>query len=884
MNVPLATYRLELRQTGFIGSAELAAYLAALGISDVYVSPLTASCAGSLHGYDVVDPTRLDPSLGTREDFDGFVAALRRHRLRLIADMVVNHMCASAAENSWWRDLLELGPRSQFFKYFDVYWTGKSRPRALLPVLGAPFDEVVRRRELRVEPRPGGFVLTYYERELPLRAEALPDAARALLENQSATAEELDAVVAGLNEPAALRAIVEGQCYRPVYWRRSADHAFYRRFFDISDLVGLRVEDDAVFEAVHRLVFALVAEGAVTGVRIDHIDGLRDPTAYLDRLVRRLAELRPENSAPPYIVVEKILEEGEALHGAWPVSGTTGYDFLNAATRVLVHPKGAAELVRVYESFVGHSTSFTHVEHESRRQVLTGTLYGDVRRVAEMGAALALVSDRFRSLDGEEVEQALIEVVASLPVYRTYVGQTDREISAVDARTVQNAVDTAKVRRPDLSRSALELWRSVLLLDLSTWSVDHQLAREIVMRLQQLTGPAAAKGLEDTALYRYFPLTALNEVGGRPDRLSLEVSEWHAFNEQRLRERPHTMNASSTHDTKRGEDVRARLAVLSELPGRWGEALWHWRALNAGHRNWTGGRELPSRAEEYLLYQTIVGTWPDPKRTDDWSTFADRIEGFMRKAVREAKLETSWWDPDITYEEALSRFVRAALDVKRSPAFVRDVDRFVREVRLAGWQNSLSQLLLKVASPGLPDFYQGTELWEDSLVDPDNRRPVDFARRRAMLARLVAAPRGRAALVDELIGDIESGALKLFVTWAALELRGRLRPVFERGAYVPLEAHGDHAGHLIAFARVLGETAVIAVAGRWYAALGARRALPGPEAWGDTSLALPASVPRGPYRSAFLGRCVEAVRRDGARCLGARDVLVPLPVALLYTE
>ncbi|HEX2030453.1 MAG TPA: malto-oligosyltrehalose synthase, partial [Actinomycetota bacterium] len=763
MEIPRATYRLQLGPSlGFREAGELVAYLDSLGVTHLYLSPILAARRGSAHGYDVVDPTRLNPELGTEDDLRSLVEDLRRRDMALLVDVVPNHMAADPA-NGWWMDVLARGRASPHAELFDIDWEAPGlEGRVLLPVLGAPLEDVLKAGELSVEREGDALVVRYHEHRFPLAART---AERVLGEG------DLDELAARATEtPDALAEVLAIQPYELAFWRRALTEGTYRRFFDITDLISLRTEDRRALETTHARILLLVEEGSVGAVRVDHVDGLADPQAYLEWLRGRVGEA--------YVVVEKILGEGEELPEEWPVAGTTGYEFLNDVTRVLVDGDGLPSLADTAVRVGGPSQGepFAELVRSAKRRLARELFGADVARVARAVRRLG---------DAPGVEDALVEVSAALPVYRTYVRGPD--VAPRDRRYIQDAVAEARERLPAEAGPGLRLLRDVLLLEGPPGS-PMEARLDAVRRWQQLTGPLAAKGVEDTALYRWNRLVALNEVGGDPGAGALDVAAFHQRMARRASSWPYGLNATSTHDTKRSEDVRARIAVLSELPDEWDAALHRWRSWNRALRR----TDAPDGAEELLLYQTLVGVWPrDGPPGDD---LVARLQDYVTKAAREAKVHTSWVDPQQGHEEALRRFVGDILDPANAE-FLRDVAAFSRPVAFHGMLNSLSQLVLKLTAPGVPDLYQGTELWNLRLVDPDNRAPVDFQRRAALLRELDGGARDdRAELRRDLLDRWTDGRLKLFVTASGLRLRGESGALRD-GDYLPLATEGDHARH-----------------------------------------------------------------------------------------
>ena len=813
---PRATYRLQLRGgLGFAEAAALVPYLARLQVSHLYLSPPFAAVAGSTHGYDVVDPNRLDPTLGGEPGFMALSETLKRHGLGLLLDIVPNHM-GIGRDNAWWWDVLEHGRASPYAGYFDIDFDADPDGKLVLPVLGGLLDAAIECGELRVvrdEPGDRPF-LGLGEGRFPLNGDP----------------------------QAPLRDILAGQPYRLIPWQEGAQRRNYRRFFNIDQLAGLRVELPEVFETSHRLIFELVEHGLVQGLRIDHIDGLTDPKAYLDRLQGRLAELRPE-ARPFYLVVEKILIGDEQLPPDWPVAGTTGYEFMNETLGLLVDRPGLWRLDELATAITGEELPFKDVAQEAKALVLERLFAGELETLSRRAAELC-------GLELETARAALQLLLPALPVYRTYGGAGWRP---EDVGVLEQAFATAQRDAPPELVEALR-------------RIEHALAQPqgedgqaFVQALQQLSGPLMAKSVEDTAFYRHGRLLALNEVGGEPDAQGLEPASFHRLAARRLEQWPDTLLATATHDTKRGEDGRARLAILSELADEWSATVTAWRGLNAA---------LPPihPSDEYMLYQSLVGAWPvelDPGDAAGLEGLGGRLEGWLLKSLREGKERSDWNEPDAPYERRAVGFLRSAL--AGGGDFAQAACRFVRRIAPAGLANSLAQLLLKLTVPGVPDIYQGTELGDFSLVDPDNRRPVDFALRTRLLAE----------------GGWDAHGPKLYLLARGLALRAGRPELFARGRYHPLAVDGPRAINVLAFGRVLDEQVVIAVIsrrlGRELAAVGAP--VLGQDAWQDTTVTLPHSWWTLSFRN--------QLRQGQAEIDGGRLALAPLlgrlPVALLAT-
>jgi (1->4)-alpha-D-glucan 1-alpha-D-glucosylmutase len=842
LRVPTATYRLQLRPGfGFREARAIVPYLQDLGVSHLYLSPVFAARRASVHGYDLTDPTRLNPELGSAADFRALSDAVVRRGMGLLLDIVPNHMAASS-ENAWWADVLANGRESPYAPFFDIDWDAGDG-RVVLPILGRLLAEAIASRDLRVVVDEGGAGLRYFETRLPLR---LPDGA----DPSELVGDRLAAVLAA-------------QAYELVHWREAPSRVNYRRFFDVNDLVGVRVEEAAVFDATHAMVLRLVREGRVGGLRLDHVDGLREPLAYLRRLVDATG-----GREGVYLVVEKVLLGDETLPPRWPVDGTTGYDFQTLVGGLFVDPAGLRQLDAAYRRLTD-LPPIDEVTYQRKRDGLRDRFPGELRRLAAalLGTDAGLPVDR-PSL--EDLVAALIEVTAGLPVYRTYLTAAAVP-SATDRRYLGAAVAAAR-RRGAAPRPALDFLGRVL-------ADPAGPALAGVLRWQQLSGAAMAKGLEDSAFYIYNRLVSQNDVGASATSIETptEVAAFHAWAARRRRRWPDAMNATSTHDSKRSEDVRARISVLSERPASWLHHLARWRRLNAGHRRRLGRRYPPDANEEMLFYQTLVGVWPlDGAVT---AAFVERLQAYMLKAAREAGVHTSWLDPRADHEAALADFVAACLDGERSAAFLADFAAFQSGIALPGAVGSLAQTLIKLTAPGLPDLYQGNELWDLSLVDPDNRRPVDYEERRRQLTALQADPVDLGALLRSW----QDGRLKLLVTTRALQLRRDRPALFQRGAYLPLAARGRRADRIIAFARRRSRRWALTVVPRLASQL-APTGLPlGRRAWHDDKLLLPRRAPLR-WRNLLSDERLTAAATPDGPALALGEVLARLPVALLVEE
>jgi (1->4)-alpha-D-glucan 1-alpha-D-glucosylmutase len=827
-----ATYRVQFH-AGFTfdDAAGIARYLADLGVSHLYCSPYLQAAEGSTHGYDVVDHQRLNGELGGADGHTRMTAALGEQGLGQVLDIVPNHMAVAGRANAWWWDVLENGPSSPYASAFDIDWDPPERKliaQVLVPILGDHYGRVLEDGELELVRQGGAFVVRYHDNEVPVSPRTLDDVIdragqrlaaagspvadevaslanalgrlpHALVTDRSSVIERhrdkevlrnrLDALcdehddvalavdeeVKAANEDVdLLDELLARQNYRLAFWRTAGRELDYRRFFDITSLIALRAEEDWVFEETHSLVLQLVADGAIDGLRVDHVDGLRDPAGYL-------ARLRAGAGPDAYVVVEKILEGDERLRPSWPVDGTSGYDFLADVNALLHDPKAEAALTETYQRFTGETATFEELARTAKQEIMRTVLAADVERLTEQFVLVAERHRRYRDYTRSDLRDALRETIASFDVYRTYV-RRGRQPDDEDRARVEAAVGRAAALRADLDPELFRFLADVLLL-----RYDGDAEAELAERFQQVSSPVMAKAVEDTAFYRYLRLVSLNEVGGDPHRFGTSVA---AFHERRAATEPRSMLGSSTHDTKRSEDVRARLAALADIPAAWEDAVWRWAHRNEDHRR----EGLPDRATEYLLYQTVVGAWP---------LSADRLVAYLEKATKEAKVNTSWIDPVPAYDEAVEAFARAVL---ADDGFVADVEEFLSTSGLveAGRRNSLLQTAIKLTAPGVPDLYQGTELWDLSLVDPDNRRPVDYDVRRRLLSEIAGLDAAAA------LARMDEGVPKLWLVRRLLRLRTERPELFAaEGGYQPLGATGPDAERVVAFLRGSGRLAVI---------------------------------------------------------------------------
>jgi (1->4)-alpha-D-glucan 1-alpha-D-glucosylmutase len=881
-----------LRQAG-----ELLDYFGELGISDIYASPLFEAGPQSTHGYDTCCFGKLNSNLGSAEDFEQFTKVLRDRGVGLLLDVVPNHMSATLS-NAWWLDVLQNGRESAYADFFDINWNPSNaafRGKVLLPVLEDHYGKVLESGKLVLTFQEGQFFISYHDRDFPVNRATIPAEAT---DNPSAILNDFNGTPGKARSFDNLDALIQLQHYRLTYWRVAPEEINYRRFFDVTEMVAVKMERAEVFRATHELVFEWLKSGKVTGLRVDHPDGLWNPKEYLERLQAHESSseagdaLVPEkNERPLYVVVEKILSSAEQLAADWPVEGTTGYDFLNRANGLFVDGLNALAFNEIYQEFIGNSASFAAVVHDSRKQVLVRAFASELNALTYRLRDLAAGTRAGRDFSFAVLRGAIEEVIASFPVYRTYVTEVSAAVSEPDRKVIQSAVRGGRERAGAQADAAVfEFIERLLLLEFGDEleEAGASSAREFVMKFQQLTGPAMAKGLEDTAFYRFNRLISLNEVGGDPGKFGVAPAEFHEANAAIARTWPHTMLATATHDTKRGEDVRTRLDVLSEMLFDWRNAALRWSRLNREKKTYAGGRAMPDANDEYLLYQTMVGAWPGGANDEEsLKAFGTRISAFMLKAVKEAKVHTSWTEPNAEYEKALQDFIARVLADAGKNAFLEELGRFARKVAFFGRFNSLSQTLLKITAPGMPDFYQGSELWDLSLVDPDNRRMVDYAKRRKILSELrkkfEAVQGDGAEFFSTLLRDEEPGAMKLFLIRQALNFRAAQRDLFDSGSYIPLAGGGKKQDHICAFTREWQEKKVVVVVPRLVFGLarGAEVAPMGGDIWADTVLPLPQARPGSLLRNVLTRETVAVTEHRGEATLELAQVLKNFPVALL---
>jgi (1->4)-alpha-D-glucan 1-alpha-D-glucosylmutase len=920
MDLPLATYRLQFtRDFDFARCLPILGYLRKLGISHIYASPIFKARPGTTHGYDVCDHNVINPELGGMEMFRRLREEARGLGLGWIQDIVPNHMAVSG-DNPLLADVLENGPHARFLPFFDIDWEHPDqsiRGRMLAPFLGSFLAEALDKGEVRLGYDQEGFFVSYYALRLPVRIDyyavilgrvlermgerpgpEAPDLIRlqgmissiATLEaaepldrryeltafikqllhdlQQSSTPfrSALESVLAeyGRADAGLLSELLLHQHFRLSFWKVAGEEINYRRFFSINELISLRVEEQAVFDLIHRLTLELVRSGDFTGLRVDHIDGLYDPGEYLERLRAECPGV--------YTIVEKILGSGEPLPATWPIQGTTGYEFMNMACSLFVRAENERAFTRIYQRFSGLRTPFPQLVRENKELIIGRHMTGDVDNLARLIKGASSMDLRGSDIAFHSLRRAIAQLLSAFPVYRTYI--SPRIYREEDRRYIEQAVSTSVKEQPDLNIEIGFLNRFLQLkYDDTLPEEERQQWLRFAMRFQQFTGPLMAKGYEDTALYVMNRLLCLNEVGGWPDRFGITEREWERFTGERLERWPHGLNATATHDSKRGEDARMRLAALSELPKEWKETLGTLSRQNGRRKTRIGALRAPDRNDEYFLYQTLLASWPFSDH--EKRSYRDRLEQYLVKAVREAKVHTGWIRPHEDYEQALISFAGGFLE---QPAATGMEEVFLPLQRRTAWLGmlySLGQVLLKATAPGVPDFYQGTELWDLSFVDPDNRRPVDFELRASMLEELSkrfgAAPDD---LLRELLSEPENGRIKLFVIWRSLEARRHHRPVFEQGEFETLRFSGEHRERAFGIVRRHGEGAAVAIVPRHAHPLCGEREFPLGKCWEDTTGTMPGDL-GGEYIEVFTG---ERLVLEEFRL---QDVLAKFPIAML---
>lgn len=893
MRIPTATYRIQFQpEFTFQKCEKILKYLSALGISDIYASPILRPRKGSTHGYDVVNPDEINEELGGESAFLNLTSEADALGIKWLQDIVPNHM-AFSTENEMLREVLEYGENSEYFNFFDIDWNHPAeslKGRLLTPMLGKPYAECLESGEIQLSYADGDLEIVYYSLKLPVKLDSYikvfsHDLSRIerqlgsdnpafikflgslrLVENISARhnsekkitqithakkmlweiyrteksiADFIESNIAFFNGESEdkkgldlLDEVLSEQYYRLSFWKVAAEELNYRRFFNINELICLRVENEYVFKRTHSKIFSLFEKGKIAGLRIDHIDGLYDPTAYLLNLRKHLPQA--------YIVVEKILESDEKLPKSWPIQGETGYRFLNLVNGLFCMKQSSESFSRLYNTFTRMNFDFEELVTDKKRLIIGKHMAGNIDNLATFITNIAGRNRYGRDITLYGLRRALVEVMAYFPTYRTYVDR--HSFNESDRQNIRKAIKLARKKSPGHTHE-LNYIEKFLLMDLGNTSDpgERNSYIDLMMMFQQFTGPLMAKGFEDTVLYIFNKLVSLNEVGGNPKKFGTKKREFHDFNSERRECFPHALNATSTHDTKRGEDVRARINVLSEIPGRWQKRLKFWAQINAPKKKHFKHIEMPDRNDEYLIYQTLIGCFPFGDF--DYNIFCKRMQDYIVKAIREAKVHTGWIKPDIRYEQACVTFVEKLLEPSPENEFLKDFTEFQKITAFFGMLNGLAQTLIKITAPGIPDFYQGSELWELSLVDPDNRRPVDFGIRADMLAEIMnRIETDFEALLKDLIANPQDGRIKLFTIHRALKARNALSGLFREGSYIPIVCEGSEAAkkRVLSFAREFEGNWAITVIPRFFAGRLHPGSYPtGESVWNEAELLIP---------------------------------------------
>ncbi|NJO40080.1 MAG: malto-oligosyltrehalose synthase [Cyanobacteria bacterium CRU_2_1] len=933
MQIPLATYRFQFHGGFDFQSAKaIVPYLAELGISDLYASPVFAARNGSTHGYDVVNPRTINPELGGQDAFEELIEELKKHNLGWLQDIVPNHM-AFDSQNEVLVDVLENGADSQYCDFFDIDWShpyNGIRGKVLAPFLGKFYGDCLESGELQLRYEQRGISINYYGLSFPLRIESYshilmhdlarlrekmgrnhPDFVKLLgvlymlryipsgaegrerydqisfikrmlweLWNDSSDVkqfieENIQVFNGEVGKPESfnsLDTLLSEQFFRLSYWKVGNEELNYRRFFTVNDLISLRVEDQKVFDITHSFILQLVQAGKFTGLRVDHIDGLYDPAEYLNRIREHTPEV--------YLVVEKILETHEELPLNWPIQGTTGYDFMSKVNCLFCNQSTETDFDTLYQQFIGKSVNLENLIDENKRLIIGKHLAGDIDNLAHL---LKAISDRHRYASDFTMyglKRALVEILALFPVYRTYIGRDG--VRKADQECMTWVIHRAKESIPNFVNELYFIEKFLRLdFDDNLSYDDEQLWMHFLMRLQQYTGPLMAKGVEDTVFYVYNRLVSLNEVGSYAGQFGISIEEFHSFNQARSAQWPHAMSATATHDTKRGEDVRARLNALSEIPQEWQTYLNQWHEINEPMKEIVNGVAIPSRNDEYFFYQTLLGAFPFDEA--DYPAFVERVKNYLIKAIREAKVHSGWIRPNAEYEDGFMKFVDRVLKDSPKNPFLEAFRPFQRKLQHYGICNSLSQTLLKITSPGVPDFYQGTELWDLSLVDPDNRRPVNFETRLEVLKEIKTKTKSRSksknnvlSYIHDLLKTPEDARVKLFLIYRALQARQTYAELFQRGGYEKLTVLGSLKTHVVAFARDLGDMRAIVVVPRLLTSLVKEGDYPfGEQVWHETRILQPPGSSTV-WHDVITGQAIEA-----EDTLWLKEILNHFPVALL---
>ncbi|MGM0608912.1 MAG: malto-oligosyltrehalose synthase [Candidatus Muiribacteriota bacterium] len=890
MKIPVSTYRVQINPDfGFKKTEKIINYLNDLGISTLYASPIFESITGSKHGYDIINSNKINPELGGKKKFMALVKRVKKNKMTWLQDIVPNHM-AYSSQNGMIMDIFENGKNSPFRNFFDIEWGhtyNHLRGKIVAPFLGGHYADCLHNGELKLIYDKKGLAIDYYGNRFPL---SLKSYAKVFSNNIVELKEKLgrngqdyfikfmgilnflgsfnamdsDDTFYHQIHPAKLMLwelynlntkikrfmdknikihngepqnpdsydllddILTDQVYRLTFWKVATEELNYRRFFTVNNLISLRVEDYDVFKYTHSLELEYAKKEIFDGFRIDHIDGLFDPEKY--------TKLLRAKSPHTYIVVEKILEKDETLRENWPVQGTTGYDFLNHLNGIFCVKRNAGTFTRIYENFLGEKINYEQLVTENKRLIIGKHMAGDIDNLSLLIKKLSEKDRQGRDITLYALRRALVEVITFFPVYRTYINTEN--ISEIDQAYLRKAINKAKKDMPT-AYYEIKFIEKFMLFDLHETLSEKEKSQmvQFIMKLQQFTGPLIAKGFEDTVLYIYNRLVSLNEVGADPKRFGYFLDEFHNFNLDRANNFPITMNNTSSHDTKRGEDFRARINVLSEIPSEWNNKIKEWRKINQFIKHKTDKKDMPTPNDEYLLYQVLLGTFPFSYRND--SDYITRIKDYIIKAIREAKVNTAWIANNPEYEKSSISFVEKILKDTKENTFLKSFKTFFKKIAFYGAINSLSQVILKATSPGIPDFYQGTELWDLSLVDPDNRRAVDYKIRKRYLNEIIKNSEDKEKYIKKLLKTYKNGKIKMFATYHTLMLRNEMSDFFVQSDYIPLEAEGEFENNIIAFARKLEDNYIITIAPRFLTKVTKPGKFPLGKIWRNTKLKMP---------------------------------------------
>ncbi|HEQ98958.1 MAG TPA: malto-oligosyltrehalose synthase [candidate division Zixibacteria bacterium] len=929
-HIPVSTYRIQFNPGfGFRDAERIVDYLSELGITDIYASPIFHARKGSTHGYDIVDPLSLNPDLGEEDDYQNLMQAVKNKGMGWLQDIVPNHMAINS-DNKMLMDIFEAGENSKYYEFFEIEWDHpyeNMKGKMLVPVLGKLYAECLQVGEIKLKYDRNGLSVNYYELRLPLRISSYPRLFEynissleetlgqdnseyikflgtlhlmrtissldgpdsfchqvqhvkrilwSLYQDNAAVRNFVDENLAFFNSESedksgieALDELIGEQLFRLSFWKVATEEINYRRFFTVNDLICVNIRSKKVMEHTHQLIFKMLDQEKFTGLRIDHIDGLFDPETYLQRL--------REKTGDAFIVVEKILEEDEQLPSEWPVQGTTGYEFLNHVNGLLCDENNRDRFSKLYYKYARLSQSYDEILHEKKKLIIEKHMAGNIDNLAQYIKHISSHDRYGQDITLYGLKRALEEVIALFPVYRTYIN--DEFVRETDRKIIKEAIDSALERNPDLGYE-LKFIEKFLLLKYDDSAPEDEKKRwmHVIMNFQQYTGPVMAKGFEDTILYIYNRLTSLNEVGSNPHRFGISIDNFHEFNRRRTEKFPYSLNTTATHDTKRGEDTRARINVLSEIPTEWEQNLKNWIKINRSRKKKVRQKYAPDYNDEYFFYQTLLGTYTG---LEDIEVYKERIKEYVIKAVREAKVHTAWIKPDNEYEEAFLGFVDKVFDRVKNNHFWEEFVPFQKKIAHYGIFNSLSQILLKIACPGVPDFYQGTEYWDLTLVDPDNRRPVDFEKRYSSLENIKqAVDNDLEGLIGRLLDKKQDGRVKQFLIHAILRARNNNRNLFLKGNYMPLECAGEFSNNIVAFGRNLESSFAVVAAPRFLTALIREDELPlGEKVWKDTRIKVPEDFPQN-----WINMITKERIKSEDNAFSTGRILNSFPAALLISE